>query len=205
MSYRLGSGSIPSPTSHGNAKENKPYYPTWPSTLSRVVDKCASCGPKKTVEHVSLEVGGILGASAPGQLPRNEKQVSNLRRRSKTYPVSLSCASDELFAVMQRAHTQDPEHKFVRDIKTAPEPAIVLADNQQLHDLVRFGTSAADFSIITIDPTFSLGEFDVTPLTYRHLLLETIRSQQLPIFLGPVLIHYRKTFASYLFFGSSLI
>jgi hypothetical protein len=58
---------------------------------------------------------------------------------------------------MQRAHTQDPVHKFVREVKTAPEPAIVLAEDQQLKDLVRFCTSPFDFSIVTIDPIFSLG------------------------------------------------
>ena len=85
------------------------------------------------------------------------------------------------------------------------EPAIVLASDQQLHDLVRFGTSSQEFGVITIDPTFSLGKFDVTPLTYRHLLLITRRSNQPPIFLGPLLIHYKKSFSTYLFFASSLI
>ena len=118
---------------------------------------------------------------------------------------SSSAAADELFVVMQTAHTQDPKKKFVRDIKTAPEPAIVLADDQQLQDMVRFCTSSFKFGIVTIDPTFTLGEFDVTPITYRHLLLQTRRGQHPPIFLGPVLIHYKKTFATYLFFASSLI
>lgn len=56
-----------------------------------------------------------------------------------------------------------------------------------------------------MDPTFSLGIFDVTPISYRHLLLETRRYSRPPVFLGPVLIHYKKTFATYVFFASSLI
>ena len=59
--------------------------------------------------------------------------------------------------------------------------------------------------MLTVDPTFCLGDFDVTPITYRHLLLETRRGGQTPVFLGPILVHYRKTFSSYLFFTSSLI
>ena len=81
----------------------------------------------------------------------------------------------------------------------------MLANDQQLQDVVRFGTFSTAFGIITIDPTFTLGDFDVTPITYRHLLLESKRSKQPPIFLGPVLIHYRKTFSTYLFFASSLV
>ena len=80
---------------------------------------------------------------------------------------------------------------FVRDIKTAPEPAINLASDQQLNDLVRFGAFSEEFGIITIDPTISLGDFDVTPLTYRHLLLTTRGNNQPQSFLGQVLIHYR--------------
>ena len=62
--------------------------------------------------------------------------------------------------------------------------------------MVRFCTSSFKFGIVTVDPTFTLGDFDVTPITYRHLLLKTRRGNQPPIFIGPVLIHYRKTFAT---------
>ena len=65
--------------------------------------------------------------------------------------------------------------------------------------------SSIEFGILTVDPTFSLGQFDVTPITYCHLLLATKRNENTPVFLGPVLIHYRKTFATYLFFASSLV
>ena len=103
---------------------------------------------------------------------------------------------------MQKAHTQNPAHKFVRNIKTAPEPAIVLTGDQ---DLVRFATSSVNIGIVTIDPRFSVGEFDVTPITHHHLMLETRQGKTDPIFLGPILIHYKKSFTSYLFFASSLI
>ena len=209
--YRMRAGFIPTLSSHGNSKIAQPFLPTWPSTLNRIKEECISKGPKAVVEQVSSEVGGIICASEPGQLPRNELQVSNQKRKGKSSGavtfVGKNAAADDLFVIMQQAHTQDPSHKFVRDIKTAPEPAIVLASEQQHNDLVRFCTCSEEFSIVTIDPTFSLGEFDVTPMTYRHLLLTTRRNKQLqpPIFLGPTLIHYRKTFPTYLFFASSLI
>ena len=90
-------------------------------------------------------------------------------------------------------HAEDPTSQFIRSIR-ATDPAIVLAD-----DMVRFCTSGIEFGIFTVDPTFSLGEFDVTPITYRHLLLETKRNGNTPVFLGPVLIHYRKNFGTYAF------
>jgi hypothetical protein len=168
--------------------------------MSKIKEECIRSGPKQVIEKISMQAGGVLGASDPGKLPRNEKQVQNSRRK-----VSNVSSEDHLFSIMQEVHIQDPEHSFVRDVKAAPEPAVVLASNQQLEDMLRFCISPQDFCILTIDPTFSLGDFDVTVITYRHLFLESRRGRNAPIMLGPLLVHYKKSFASYLFFASSLI
>ena len=52
------------------------------------------------------------------------------------------------------------------------EPAVIVAFDRQLSDMVKFCTDEDVFDIVTIDPTFSLGDFDVTNLTYRQLLLQ---------------------------------
>ena len=77
---------------------------------------------------------------------------------------------------MFQAKQEDTACAFIRDIKVLPDPAIVLASDYQLSDLVRFGTSSVQHCVLTIDPTFSLGEFEVTPVTYRHLLLGSRRT-----------------------------
>jgi len=56
-----------------------------------------------------------------------------------------------------------------------------------------------------VDPTFCLGDFDVTLITYRHLFLQSKRFKTPPVFVGPACIHYRKTFSTYLFFFASTI
>ena len=84
------------------------------------------------MEHVSSAVGGVMGGAAPGQLPSDENQVSCLRKGKKDLGPSQNAAADDLCVMMQRAHTKDPTSKFVCDIKTAPEPAIVLAVDPQL-------------------------------------------------------------------------
>ena len=106
--------------------------------------------------------------------------------------------------MMQHAKTGDG---FVREVKAAPEPAVVMAYDRQLDDLVKFCSTASGYerSILTVDPTFSLGDFECTPITYRHLLLVSQRYLTSPIFVAPILIHYRKNFASFLFFASSLL
>ena len=59
--------------------------------------------------------------------------------------------------------------------------------------------------MLTVDPTFSLGDFDVTPITYRHLLLRVTRTGKPPVMLGPIMVHYRKNFATYVFLAASLV
>lgn len=60
------------------------------------------------------------------------------------------------------------------------------------------------FGIIGIDPTFNLGPFYVTPITYQNLLVKTQKGNH-PIVLGPVLIHQTKTFRAFYYFASTLI
>ena len=137
------------------------------------------------------------GAKSPCELPRNERQVSYVKQKSKVCGVSTGPGSDrvcdQVFAIMRSANIEDHDGKFVRDTRPSPEPAFVVARDRQLDDLVRFCTIPEDFSILTVDPTFNLGDFDVTPTSYRQCLLQSICSGNSPVLIGPTLIHYRKT------------
>ena len=163
-------------------------------------------GPKQTISVVSAKVGGVTRASSACDLPRNERQASYLKSRTlKLHPSAQDPLADQVFTIMQQTKLDDHAGKFVRDCRPCPEPAFVLARDQQLDDLVRFCTLPGNFSVLTVDPTFNLGDFDVTPTAFRNLLLESVRYGTHPIMIGPTLVHYRKTFGTYLFFASSLI
>ena len=75
-----------------------------------------------------------------------------------------------------------------------------------LADVVRFCTVPGNFSVLNVDPTFSLGSFDVTVTTHSHLMLN-LKDKKLkhPTMIGPLFIHVRKDFSAYHFFSSSLI
>ena len=135
------------------------------------------------------------------------EQISNFKTKlavqshASAFPhLSLDAAADDLFVVMQQAYTEDASKKFVRAVNAAPEPAVVVATELQLQDLARFCTSSFEFSILTVDPTFCLGVFDVTLITFRHLFLQSKRFKTPPVFVGPAYIHYKKSFSTYLFF-----
>lgn len=63
--------------------------------------------------------------------------------------------ADELYGVMFKAKREDVQEKFIRAVKVIPDPAIVLATEGQIQDLVRFSTNPSNFCILS---TFLLGE-----------------------------------------------
>ena len=188
----MPSNFIPRISSHGNSKSLKPFHPTLPSTVEQIKHESISIGPKETVSVVSSKVGGVLDASCPGALPRNEQQVIDYKRRSSHTTVGphSKVKGDDLYAVMLTAHLEDPNRQFVRDIKAYPEPVILVGSDQQFNDKVRFCISPHEHCVLTVDPTFCLGDFDVTPTTHRHLMVECKRTSISPVMLGPTLIHY---------------
>ena len=96
--------------------------------------------------------------------------------------------------------TQD---HFVCMVIGAPEPMTLLTFDWTLNDLERFCTGERH-AILTMDPTFNLGAFNITVTTYRHLML-TNSSGGHPVMTDPLFIHQCKNFTSYHFFASSLV
>lgn len=106
---------------------------------------------------------------------------------------------------MFQAKQEDVSNSFLCDMKVFPEPAIILASDYQLDDLVQFGTNSAEHCVFTIDPIFSLGKFDVTPITYRNLLLECRKVVYLLFVLGQLSSITKCHFQHTCFFASSLV
>ena len=93
---------------------------------------------------------------------------------------------------------------FIRDVRIAPEPLCVMTSDRQLNDLKRFCCNPVQFRPFTVDPTFDIGQFNVTPITYQHLVLENKREGKHPSLIGPVLLHERKTEETYSTFSATL-
>ena len=153
--------------SHGNSKQKVPFYPTLPSTKCLIQKEISSkqSGPKHTISIVSQKVDGVTCATSPCDLPHNERQISHLKSRGvepqhlgvqdpMADQVSLSCSKPNLKITQ--------ESSFV--IVALPQNLhYILSHDWQLGDLVRFCSVSGNFSILTGDPTFNLGNFDVTP------------------------------------------
>lgn len=201
---------------HGNAKNSRPYRRTRESTKLLLKEELIHNSPKVAVNTVFDNKGGLLEAKSAGELPRGRPQAYYTKMKlqqeqlidgsqDKASVLSACKTRDMLFIVMEQCKAAQKSDLFVQDVTCAPEPMAVLCNEQQLNDIKRFCCHPFDFSILGIDPTFNLGDFSVTPMVYRHLLLEDKRSGHSPLLLGPLLVHYQKLFRSYNYFFSTLI
>ena len=184
---------------HGNSRTNKPFFVTAESAKKRHCEIASANKPSSAIRIATEECGGELQARGMSHLPRNLQQMKNYRRSGQCKDTNV------LYSVMLQCKlVQGTADAFVRDIKAAPDPQCVLFFDWQLKDLVRFCTDSRRFSILTADTTYNLGEFYVTPTTYKHLMLVN-SSQQHPVMAGPIFIHQRKDFASFNYFASTLV
>ena len=88
----------------------------------------------------------------------------------------------------------DSKHSFIRSIQTFPNPLfLVLSTSTQLQNLYVYCTSELVSSVLTIDPTFNIGKYSVTPVTYQDLLLVSKRTGEHPICIVPMLISQNLT------------
>ena len=170
---------------HGNSKTGSSYTRVKPS----LVKKLASADlPRRALAQHICDHGGV-GTIGRELLPR-PAQVT----RQAPHPHDTSRRPVDWEYLMDLAHRNDT---VVRSVSEFPEPCFILATEQQLIDMVRFGTGE-NAQPITVDPTFNLGPFFVTPITIRNVLLQSKRTGASAAFCGPILVHYNKTKAAYL-------
>lgn len=194
---------------HGNSKGKMPFSRSKPSTLSLLKTISETKPPTQALAEVENIRGGVMNAQSGCDLPRNRKQVYNLvsakKRHEQKIPSLPSSVprTDVLAQVMHMCKDTSGSQAYVRAVEAAPEPMCVLATDQQLADMERFATHDPS-TVISIDPTFNLGPFYVTPITYQNLLVKTAKGNH-PVLLGPVLVHQTKTFRPFHYFASTLV
>jgi len=158
---------------HGNAKSNKAYRRTKESTKSLLRDHLQEKNPKDTVDKVHTEKGG-------GDIPRDWNQAYNMHKKLKQHKILSSLGSsnsslhdtrDMLYVAMEQCKSAEKSDVFVQDVTCAPDPMAILCNEQQLVDIERFCCNPFNFGILGIDPTFNLGEFNVTPIVYSYKVI----------------------------------
>ena len=143
-----------------------------------------------------MEKGGEISAKSVGSLPRNRLQVYNIKKQ-------LRPADPVYNLILEMQNLDKTKNPFVRELKLSPEPSVIMACNHQIAEVEAFCTNPNYHCILGIDPTFNLGHFNLTVSTYKQLQLVKPNGEH-PTFVGPLFLHFHKTFACYNTFSSGL-
>lgn len=158
--------------------------------------------PKDALTKALEQSGGLVKARCAGSFPKNRSQIRYHQLKCKQEDKYEK--NDALLNVMLQCKSINPDSDdaFVRNVVAAPEPISILCTNRQLEDMSRFLTDPSCFAIMGVDPTFNFGDFNVTPISFRYLLLEHRKEGHSPVLLGPLLVHQQKKafFISFLYF-----
>lgn len=68
---------------HGNSKSGGAYIRTMPSVMTKLKEAATRKMPKRDLQFVVDEQGGVVGATSAGALPRSRQQVKGMRRSLK--------------------------------------------------------------------------------------------------------------------------
>lgn len=196
---------------HDNKKDKTvPFFPTNVSTKQKIKDAVKTSKPMKVMASIA-KTSSLITATSSASTPRDRTQIYNMKkqtreeeRRENDIPDSKT-RKDKIYSMMLMAYQEvdNGEENFIHGITAWPEAMCLLGYTFQFKDISRFCCST-EFYPLTIDTTFNLAEFYVTPTTYKNLLLQNVRDGKHPIFIGPTLVHMTRSYSAYCHLASKL-
>ena len=144
------------------------------------------------------EAGGFEGARSTYDIPSSLDQIYDISRKSGN-------KTDELLEILHIAASQrNSPNAFFWDVRNGDDFSIFLVSNQQLQNIKRFCLEGC-WSILVVDPTFNICDYNFTVITYKHPLLVENTTNHHPVMIGPSIIDSYKTFESYFSLSTNIM
>ena len=166
----------------------------------------ASSAPlRKIYEEMILD--DSLSASRDLKQIQNTKHLEQKKKRGKVskdpYQNKRKNTADDIITLINNVY----DHPFIQEIiqtKGKP-PAVILYLKEQLDEIKMFCSSDATHpGVLGVDRTFNLGLCYVTILCYQQNNLFRKTTQNHPVMLGPVFLHWDGLYPTYHAFFSHL-
>ena len=194
---------------HGNStsKSSKSFKRTQESATESIKNRLIFEDPRKALDHIAEEVGGILTCQSFGSLPRNAPRSYYLKSK---IPVAINIKIRVWFHHQIHMHylywNERNRVKILNLLSTeswmCARTGHIFNEEKQLKDIEKFWTNEMKFGVFQIDPSFNWGEFSVTTTQYEHLLLVNRISGQPPVMVGPIMTHQKKERVRYMAFAN---
>ena len=137
--------------------------------------------------NVHREKGGVWKESSISDRQRNRAQAK-YARRGHTNSTNLENA-ESLVILLEQCKRQQVnlyEVPFIQEVTGALELRCILGFDWQLRDLATFCTDQQEFSLFEAHPTFNLGKFNVTVMSYQNLKVIDRTSGKHPTMIRPL-------------------
>ena len=157
--------------------------------LGSIKDNATKKGSQGVNDDPRKKAGKVFNASSAWELPRVKQQIYNAKSR-----MSSTVMQDDVEDLFKYA--RDKENLILHHFDCPKDPW-VLKTSSMWSDLPKYTTSDILSYPFCVDPTFKMGQFEVTPIVNKHQLLKSKRTNESPVFLGLTMIHHKKTYAAY--------
>lgn len=137
-------------------------------------------------------------------------QVENQASRKSSLAVaprsSLNLA-DEVQTLLTRLTATDEEFVQSVNVQLRRSPTVVLFTKDQIADIRTFCSKESNSSlrsVLSFDRTFNLSSLFVTVMVFRQLKVVRKKTQESPIFVGPLMLHGDGKYETYNHFFSTV-
>jgi len=163
--------------------EKAPYVRTSATIMTEITEKLTTQRPQE-VYNSQIKTD---------EAPRNSRVVKNKKgtidrvQKVANGKTTYHNFGDEVQQMINMVQTDE----FVRCVVVTRDkvPSVILYTDRQLHEVKSFCFKRPDGSVLGFDKTFNLGAMFVTPSVYKNSALVRRRSNESPIFIGPLFIH----------------
>ena len=176
---------------HGNSRFTnlKSFYPVKKSMLTAMKDNIKRKRSQGVYRDLRKKAGGVFGASSVSDIPSGKQQIYNAMSR-----LSSSVAQDDVEHLLKYARDKEDLILYHSDF---PEDRWVLGTNSMCSALAKLTSSDVISHPFSVDQTFQMGQFEVTPVVFKNLFLKSKRMDKSLVFVGPSMIHHKKTYDAY--------
>nr|XP_039258759.1 uncharacterized protein LOC120335330 [Styela clava] len=191
-------GSQPSTPSHYANIPGREYVRT-PKHVTETIDERLRCNEPTRKIYREMVLNDSTSSPRDFKQVRNRKMKLNKGENSKSTKYNIA---DEVLDVLNMINT----NPYVKEIILTPEkpPSIILYTGYQLADLQSISIQSSDQTIIGVDRTFNIAACYATTIVFKHYKVIKNDTDDSPIFLGPVYLHWDASFETYCRFFSHL-
>ena len=182
---------------HKHPVSKKPFIPTAPSTSKLIQQEVHGFRGPSSIFDVAVErAGGIAGCEEMGDMPRDKKQVMNVRS-----VITSKTKEDEFSSLLSMAKTDQTVH----NLQWTPAPRVIFSTDDQVKDIIEECCNLNTTSILSIDTTFNVGDFYVTSTTYQSSKFSNVDTGKRANLPGPAMFHVTRTKKDYQAFCHALL